>query len=91
MSTINFNIPTIEEIEKVVSKIVETKVNEALNDYFNNETSQLLSFNKARKILGIGYDSLNRLVENEQIKTTSDGRKISLAELNRYSKRLNEQ
>ena len=49
-----------------------------------DESNSTLSFNQARKTLGISYEKLKRLIDQGFITTTSDQRRVIKKSINDY-------
>ncbi len=69
-------IPTLEQIKQAVREVLKEQ-------NIEKKSNKVLTKNKARVKLGIGYEKLNKLIENDLLKTTADG-KITELEINRY-------
>lgn len=74
-------LTTPKEIEKIMLQTLEKFQDQ---QKAKNEIKGTVSINKASKIIGCSHATAVKLIKEGVIKTTSDQRRISLAELNRY-------
>jgi len=70
-----------EQLEKIVLNALKKHDSEKQQAEKN---TTVYTFNQARKILKIGYDKLNKLIENGYLRTTADGKKIPQTEIDNF-------
>jgi hypothetical protein len=74
-------LTTPKEIEKIMLQTLEKFENLQKQ---KRDIQGTVSINKAAKIIGCSHATAVKLIRDGVIKTTSDQRRISLTELNRY-------
>ena len=80
-------ITNSSELSKVLSEQLNRLLPGAIEKAKTANPEQLFTISQVARKMGKSYDTIKRMVTQNRLKTTADGKYISQAEINNYLKR----